>query len=60
MYAIGDWWTIPGDLGSLRYSWKGGNEIYEPAAARPILRRGQRPHPGAGDSTGTVTTGLSS
>ncbi len=29
VYAIGDWWTIPGDLGTLRYDWNGGNEIYE-------------------------------
>ena len=29
VYAIGDWWTIAGDLGTLRYSWNGGNEIYE-------------------------------
>ena len=29
VYTIGDWWTIPGDLGTLRYDWKRGNEIYE-------------------------------
>ncbi len=29
VYAIGDWWTIPGDLGTLRYDWKGGKGIYE-------------------------------
>jgi hypothetical protein len=29
VYAIGDWWTIPGDLGTLRYSWNHGNETYE-------------------------------
>jgi hypothetical protein len=29
VYMIGDWWTIPGDLGTLRYKWNGGNEIYE-------------------------------
>jgi hypothetical protein len=29
VYMIGDWWTIPGDLGSLRYSWNGGHEKYE-------------------------------
>ena len=23
VYMIGDWWTIPGDLGTLRYAWKG-------------------------------------
>jgi hypothetical protein len=23
VYAIGDWWTIPGDLGSSRYKWRG-------------------------------------
>ncbi|MGE5144449.1 MAG: hypothetical protein ACM3OA_13520 [Acidobacteriota bacterium] len=28
LYAIGDWWTIPGDLGTLRYSWNRGNETY--------------------------------
>jgi len=28
VYMIGDWWTIPGDLGSLRYKWRGGNETY--------------------------------
>ena len=27
---IGDWSTIPGDLGTLRYAWKHGNETYEP------------------------------
>jgi len=29
VYAIGDWWTISGDLGTLRYDWKGGKETYE-------------------------------
>jgi len=29
VYTIGDWWTIPGDLGTLRYASKRGNEIYE-------------------------------
>jgi hypothetical protein len=29
LYAIGDWWTIPGDLGTLRYSWNHGNETYQ-------------------------------
>ena len=29
VYAIGDWWIVPGDLGTLRYDWNGGNEIYE-------------------------------
>lgn len=29
LYAIGDWWTIPGDLGTLRYSWNRGNETYK-------------------------------
>ncbi|MET0619884.1 MAG: hypothetical protein ABW056_06370 [Thermoanaerobaculia bacterium] len=29
VYTIGDWWTIPGDLGTLRYDWKRGNETYE-------------------------------
>lgn len=29
VYAIGDWWTIPGDLGTLRYSWNRGNETYQ-------------------------------
>src|SRR5262249_47427556 len=29
VYMIGDWRTIPGDLGTLRYDWNGGNEIYE-------------------------------
>ncbi len=23
VYGIGDWWTIPGDLGTLRYEWRG-------------------------------------
>jgi hypothetical protein len=35
VYAIGDWWTIPGDLGTLRYSWNRGNEIYK------LLPRGE-------------------
>ncbi len=35
MYAIGDWWTVAGDLGSLRYDWKGGKEVYDQ------LKRGQ-------------------
>ncbi len=30
VYAIGDWWTIPGDLGTLRYDWNHGNEVYKP------------------------------
>lgn len=29
VYLIGDWWTVAGDLGTLRYDWNGGNEIYE-------------------------------
>ena len=29
VYTIGDWWTVAGDLGTLRYDWNGGNEIYE-------------------------------
>ncbi len=29
VYAIGDWWTIPGDLGTLRYSWNRGDETYK-------------------------------
>ena len=29
VYMIGDWWTIAGDLGTLRYNWNRGNEIYE-------------------------------
>lgn len=29
VYAIGDWWTIAGDLGTLRYAWNRGNETYE-------------------------------
>ena len=29
VFMIGDWWTIPGDLGTLRYDWNGGDEIYE-------------------------------
>jgi len=29
VYAVGDWWTIPGDLGSLRYNWYRGNETYK-------------------------------
>ncbi len=35
VYMIGDWWTLPGDLGTLRYDWNGGRETYEP------LKRGQ-------------------
>ncbi len=30
VYAIGDWWTIPGDLGTLRYDWNRGHETYKP------------------------------
>ena len=29
VYTIGDWWTIPGDLGTLRYAWNRGNETYK-------------------------------
>ena len=29
VFMIGDWWTIPGDLGTLRYNYNGGAEIYE-------------------------------
>ncbi len=29
VYAIGDWWTIPGDLGTLRYAWNRGDETYK-------------------------------
>ena len=29
VYMVGDWWTIPGDLGTLRYDWKGGKDTYE-------------------------------
>jgi hypothetical protein len=29
VYAIGDWWTIPGDLGTLRYEWRGGKDTYQ-------------------------------
>ncbi len=29
VYMIGDWWTVPGDLGSLRYKWNKGNETFE-------------------------------
>ena len=29
VYMIGDWWTNPGDLGSLRYHWNRGHEGYE-------------------------------
>lgn len=35
VYMIGDWWTIPGDLGSLRDSWNRGHETYE------ALKRGE-------------------
>jgi hypothetical protein len=28
VYAIGDWWTVAGDLGTLRYEWNRGNETY--------------------------------
>jgi hypothetical protein len=30
LFMIGDWWTIPGDLGTLRYSYSGGVESYVP------------------------------
>ncbi len=29
VFMIGDWWTNPGDLGTLRYRYNGGNEFYE-------------------------------
>jgi len=29
VYTIGDWWTIAGDLGTLRYDWNRGNETYK-------------------------------
>jgi hypothetical protein len=35
VYLIGDWWTVAGDLGTLRYSWNRGHETYEP------LKRGE-------------------
>ena len=35
VFIIGDWWTIPGDVGTFRYNYNGGAEIYEP------LPRGQ-------------------
>jgi hypothetical protein len=28
VFMIGDWWTIPGDLGTLRYTYSGGVETY--------------------------------
>jgi hypothetical protein len=30
VFFIGDWWTIPGDLGTLRYNYNGGAETYDP------------------------------
>jgi hypothetical protein len=35
LYVIGDWWTISGDLGTLRYAWNRGNETYK------LLPRGE-------------------
>ncbi len=29
VYTIGDWWILPGDLGTLRYEWNRGNETYK-------------------------------
>ena len=29
VFMIGDWWTIPGDLGTLRYRYNNGVETYE-------------------------------
>ena len=29
VFMIGDWWTIPGDLGTLRYRYSGGVETYD-------------------------------
>ena len=29
VFMIGDWWTIPGDLGTLRYNYKDGTEVYD-------------------------------
>lgn len=29
VFMIGDWWTIPGDLGTLRYRWVNGGETYQ-------------------------------
>jgi hypothetical protein len=29
VFMIGDWWTIPGDLGTLRYKYSNGTETYE-------------------------------
>lgn len=30
LFGVGDWWTIPGDLGSLRYNFNEGIERYDP------------------------------
>jgi len=30
VYMVGDWWTKPGDLGSLRYNSNRGSEKYDP------------------------------
>ena len=35
VFFIGDWWTLPGDIGSHRYEYKHGKESY------PRLDRGQ-------------------
>ena len=29
VYLIGDWWTIPGDVGTWRYKRKKGEDTYE-------------------------------
>ena len=28
VFMVGDWWTIPGDLGTLRYQYSNGVESY--------------------------------
>jgi hypothetical protein len=29
VFMIGDWWTIPGDVGTLRYRYRNGADVYE-------------------------------
>ncbi len=47
VYAIGDWWTIAGDLGTLRYERESWQRDLQTTATRRVLCRGQRQYPGA-------------
>ena len=41
VYAVGDWWTNPGDLGTLRYNWYRGKETYKQLPRGEFFAAGQ-------------------